>query len=165
MKLNRRAAALTVALISAACCQSANAQQKVTRFGAPTAAIAQGVWVGDTLYVSGLTPDRTNPNAPAGTAPTFGDTKTQTISVMNRIKATLESQGLGMGDVVKMMVFLVGDPAKENKMDFAGMMEGYTQFFGSKDQPNKPARSTVQVVSLVGAGQLVEIEVVAVKSK
>ena len=26
------------------------------------------------------------------------------------------------------------------------MMAGYSQFFGTKDQPNKPARTTMQVV-------------------
>jgi enamine deaminase RidA (YjgF/YER057c/UK114 family) len=50
-------------------------------------------------------------------------------------------------------------------MDFAGMMASYTQFFGTPAQPNKPARSTVQVAALVAAGALVEIDVVAVRSK
>ena len=68
-----------------------------------------------------------------------------------------------MGDVVMMRVYLAGDPAKGGKMDFAGMMEGYTQYFGTKDQPNKPARVTVQVASLVAPGMLAEIEVQAVK--
>ena len=64
-----------------------------------------------------------------------------------------------MSDVVKMQVFLVGDPGKDGKMDFKGFMEGYTQFFGTKEQPNVPARSTVQVAGLVAPGMLVEIEV------
>ena len=47
-----------------------------------------------------------------------------------------------MGDVVKMQVFLVGDPSKDGKMDFKGFMEGYTQFFGTKEQPNlQPGQS------------------------
>jgi enamine deaminase RidA (YjgF/YER057c/UK114 family) len=51
-------------------------------------------------------------------------------------------------------------------MDFAGMMAGYTQFFGTKDQPNKPARTTVQVVLPAGArGGLVEIDLVAMRPK
>jgi enamine deaminase RidA (YjgF/YER057c/UK114 family) len=62
-----------------------------------------------------------------------------------------------------MTVFLAGDPSKDGKMDFAGMMEGYKQFFGTAEQPNKPARSTVQVANLVGPGMMVEIEVVAAK--
>ena len=69
-----------------------------------------------------------------------------------------------MSDVVKMTIFMAGDPAKDNKMDFAGMMNGYKQFFGTADQPNKPSRSAVQVAALAAPGALVEIEVVAAKS-
>ena len=68
-----------------------------------------------------------------------------------------------MGDVVAMTVYLVGDPAKGGRMDFDGMMEAYSQFFGTKEQPNLPARSTVQIVGLVQAGMLVEIEVQVVR--
>lgn len=60
-------------------------------------------------------------------------------------------------------MFLVGDPAKEGKMDFAGFMEGYTQFFGTEEQPNLPARSVFQVAGLANPGYLVEIEVIAVR--
>lgn len=97
-------------------------------------------------------------------APTAeGDTKTQTVGALTEIKKALASQNLDMGDVVMMHVYLVGDPAKDGKMDFAGMMEGYKQFFGTKEQPNKPSRSTVQVSALAGPGYLVEIEVIAAK--
>jgi len=47
--------------------------------------------------------------------------------------------------------------------DFAGMMEGYTQFFGTVDQPNLPSRSAMQVAALANPGFLVEIEVAAVR--
>ena len=60
-------------------------------------------------------------------------------------------------------VFLVGDPAKGGKMDFAGMNSSWLKEFGTAAQPNKPARATVQVASLVGSTDLVEIEMVAVK--
>jgi enamine deaminase RidA (YjgF/YER057c/UK114 family) len=113
-----------------------------------------------TLYFhSGMTPAPLDPKAPAGTPEYWGDTKTQTLSVFARIKASLDKQGLTFGDVVAMTVFLVGDPAKGGKMDFEGMMAAYTQFFGTKAQPNLPARSTVQVAGLVAPGMLVEIEV------
>jgi enamine deaminase RidA (YjgF/YER057c/UK114 family) len=49
-------------------------------------------------------------------------------------------------------------------MDFAGFMKGYTQYFGTKDQPNKPARSAMQVAALALPGALVEIEVTAVST-
>jgi enamine deaminase RidA (YjgF/YER057c/UK114 family) len=68
-----------------------------------------------------------------------------------------------MGDIVKMQVFLVGDPGHGNTMDFAGFMKGYTQFFGTPEQPKLPSRSTVQVAALANPGFLVEIEVTAVR--
>jgi enamine deaminase RidA (YjgF/YER057c/UK114 family) len=45
------------------------------------------------------------------------------------------------------------------------MNAAYAEFFGTKDQPNKPARSAMQVAALAIAGALVEIEVIAVKPK
>ena len=60
-------------------------------------------------------------------------------------------------------VYLVADPAKGGKMDFAGMKEGYGQVFGTPSQPGRPARATVQVAGLVDEGQFVEIEAVAVR--
>jgi len=128
--------------------------------------IADGVWAGDTLYLSGQLASPVTPADEAkGTAAVYGDTKTQALSVLNKIQATLKAQGLDMKDVVKMTVFLAGDPDKGNKLDFPGLQASYTQFFGTKDQPNKPARSTVQVAALVAPWALIEIEVIAVKSK
>ena len=48
-------------------------------------------------------------------------------------------------------------------MDFDGFMAAYSQFFGTAEQPNLPARSTVQVAGLVQPGMLVEVEVQLVK--
>ena len=56
------------------------------------------------------------------------------------------------------------DPAMDNKLDFAGMNTAYAKFFGTPEQPNKPARSTVQVAALVAAGALLEVEVQAARS-
>jgi hypothetical protein len=59
-----------------------------------------------------------------------------------------------------------GDPATDGKIDFAGMTAGYTQFFGTKDQPNKPARTTLQMVLPASTrGALVEIDLIAVRPK
>ena len=116
-----------------------------------------------TVYLSGMVPTATNADAAKEIARVYGDTKTQTISVLNVIKAQLESIGLGMGDVVKMQVFLAGDPAKEGKMDFSGFMEAYSQFYGTAEQPNLPVRSTMQVAALVNPSFLVEIEVTAIR--
>lgn len=124
--------------------------------------IARAVEVpaGKTLYFhSGMTPAPLDAKAKPGTPEYWGDTKTQTLSVFARIKESLDKLGLTYGDVVAMTVYLVGDPAKEGKMDFEGMMAAYSQFFGTKEQPNLPARSTVQVAGLVSPGMLVEIEV------
>jgi len=117
----------------------------------------------DTVFVSGALPPVTNKDAPKGTVAAFGDTEAQTVGALTSIKATLARLGLGLGDVVKMTVYMVADPGKDNKLDFAGLMAGYTQFFGTADQPNKPARSAVQVAALVAPGALVEIEVIAAK--
>jgi enamine deaminase RidA (YjgF/YER057c/UK114 family) len=117
----------------------------------------------DTVFLSGALPPVINKDAPKGTAAAYGDMATQTVGVLTAIKATLARLGLGMGDIVKMTVFMLANPA-DNKLDFAGMMAGYTQFFGTKDQPNKPARSAVQVAALAVPGPLLEIEVIAAKS-
>lgn len=128
--------------------------------------IANGVWAGDTLYLSGQLASPITPADPAkGTPAVYGDTKAQAFSALTKIQALLKEQGLDMKDVVKMTVFLAGDPALGNKLDFAGLQASYTQFFGTKEQPNKPARSAMQVAALAAPWALVEIEVIAVKSK
>ena len=48
-------------------------------------------------------------------------------------------------------------------MDFEGFMKGYTQFFGTEDQPNLPTRSVFQVAGLANPDWFVEIEVTAVR--
>lgn len=117
-----------------------------------------------TVYLSGVVPRAIHPDdSPAGAAAGYGDTRTQTIDVLGSIQRQLESIGLGMSDVVKMQVYLVGDPDKGGRMDFSGFMEGYRQFFGTSKQPNLPARSTFQVAGLIDPGHLIEIEVAAVR--
>jgi enamine deaminase RidA (YjgF/YER057c/UK114 family) len=128
--------------------------------------IANGVWAGDTLYLSGQLASPMTPADPAkGTPAVYGDTQTQAMSALMKIQALLKEQGLDMKDVVKMTVFLAGDPAKGGKLDFAGLQASYTKFFGTAEQPNKPARSAVQVAALAAPWALLEIEVIAVRSK
>ena len=129
---------------------SGSAQVVVKHVQTEKAAIATGVWVGDTSYLSG---QLASPATPADAA-----------SVFAKIQAALQDQGLDMKDVVKMTVFLGPDP-KTSKLDFAGMQSEYVKFFGTKDQPNKPARSAFQVAALAAPWALLEIEVIAVKSK
>ena len=115
------------------------------------------------IFLSGAGPQLLDKSAPGETPAAYGDTKTQTVSTLNAIAASLKGMGLEMKDVVKMQAFVVGDPAHDGKIDFAGFMEGYKQFFGTKEQPNLPARSTVKVAGLVNPGWLIEIEVTAVR--
>ena len=115
------------------------------------------------VFLSGSVPGVSNPDAPKGSMEAYGDTEMQTVSVLNRIEENLKSLDLTMGDVMKMPVFLVGDPAMEGKMDFAGFMRGYKQFFGTEEQPNLPSRSAFQVAGLANPNYLVEIEVTAVR--
>jgi len=126
----------------------------------PIALAVQVPSTATTYYLSGQVPPVANKDADPASPQAYGDVKTQTVGVLNRIKGILEGLGLGMGDVVKMQVFLVHDARAP--MDFKGFMEGYTQFFGGS-QPNLPARTTVGVASLANPGFLVEIEVTAVK--
>jgi enamine deaminase RidA (YjgF/YER057c/UK114 family) len=130
--------------------------------GGSTFPIARAVEVpaGKTIiFHSGTTPAPLDPKAAPGTPEYWGDTKTQALSTFGRIKESLDQLGLGFKDVVAMTVYLVGDPAKGGRMDFEGFMAAYTQYFGTKEQPNLPARSTVQVAGLVAPGMLVEVEV------
>src|SRR5580700_1361580 len=144
---------------------SAKAQSNVRHIQDADRPIATGVWVGDTLYLSGQLASPVTPADPAkGTPADYGDTKAQAASVFAKIQAALKEQGLDMGNVVKMTVFLGPDP-KTGKLDFAGMQSEYVKFFGTKDQPNKPARSAFQVAALAAPWALLEIEVIAVKSK
>lgn len=138
----------------------------VKRIAPAGARFASAIWAGDTLYLAGQMASPVTPEAPGqGKPAVYGDTKTQTLSVLTKIQAVLKEQGLGMGDVVQMHVFMAGDPAKGGKLDFDGMNAAYDQFFGTPQQPNKPVRATVQVAALVQPWGLVEIEVVAVRSR
>jgi enamine deaminase RidA (YjgF/YER057c/UK114 family) len=163
MKMQR--VVMAAALMAVACAMQA---QVVVKHLQPNekSPIASGVWAGDTLYLSGQLASPVTPaDETKGTAAVYGDTKMQALSALNKIQALLKEQGLDMKDVVKMTVFLAGDPDNGNKLDFAGLQGAYTQFFGTKEQPNKPARSAMQVAALAAPWALIEIEVIAVKGK
>ena len=158
----RCATLLTPVLACAAC---AAEPQQIQRVGAPDSAILSSVSVpaGSRLVdVSGTVPDPVDPAAPAGSVQRVGDTATQTRSVLRKIERELAQHGLGLGDVVMMRVFLVAPPGQQ-RMDFAGMMTAYREFFGTAAQPVRPARSTMEVAGLVDPGWLVEIEVTAAR--
>ena len=151
------AACLTVSAAGASIAQTAPSPVSITRVGPPNFPISgitvvHGVGGVDIAYASGI------PGAASA-----GDTKAQTLQVLTKMTDVLKSQGFGLGDVVMMRVFLVGDPAMGGKMDFLGMNAAFGTFFGTATQPNKPSRTTVQIAALAAPGSLVEIEAQAVK--
>jgi enamine deaminase RidA (YjgF/YER057c/UK114 family) len=159
-------ATLAAALLSAGAAQAAPSD--VARaYAAPDSPIAVAVTIPagySTVYVSGTTAGVSDPSAPKGSVSAYGSTAVQTESAIKRIQAALQAQGLDLGDIVSMRVYLVGDPATGGVMDFKGMMAAYNQHFGTPNQPNRPSRTTVQVAALVLPGLLVEIETVAAKA-
>ena len=116
------------------------------------------------VFLSGTLADVAKPDAPAGSTERFGDTETQTASVLAKLGKELAASGLTLADVVKMNVFMVGDPAQGGAMDFAGLMKAYGKAFGEATQGKLPTRTTVQVAALPVPGALVEIEVVAARN-
>ena len=143
--------------------------QAVNRIGnTPQANILTGAIVApgaEILHLSGQLASPIDPSKPATSVEAFGDTKTQTVSIFNKIKGLLMAQGYTMSDIFKMTVFVTAAPGMDGKMDFAGFNAGYREFFGTAENPNKVARSTVQVAGLAGPYFLIEIEVTAAKVK
>ena len=105
---------------------------------------SHAVWAGDFLYCSGQLGIDPATGIPAG------GVASQTERAMENIKILLSSQGLGLADVVKSMVFLA------DMGDFKAFNEVYGKYFPSEP----PVRSCVGVAA-IPAGALVEIEVVA----
>ena len=146
---------------------SAGQSKEVRRLGpaeSPISASAEAPAGSRIAWVSGTVPDVADPIAPAGSVERYGDTATQTRSILRKIEAQLKQHDMGLGDIVMMRVFLVAPPGQA-RMDFAGMMIAYREFFGTAAQPSKPARSTLQAAGLVDPGWLVEIEATAAKAK
>jgi len=156
-----------LAACTAAAFLPAIASAEVTRLAGPAQSpILAGVTVpaGTTLVLlSGQVPPALDPTKAADAIDTYGDTRTQATGVFRKIEALLRQQGLGLKDVIKLTVFLVGDPKNGGTLDFKGFSEAYGQFFGTADQPNKVARSVVQVSALANPGFLVEIEATAAR--
>ena len=110
---------------------------------------SQAIQAGEFVYTSGqLGLD------PATGAFPEGGIKEQTRQSLSNVKAILEEAGLSMANAVKTTVFLA------NMDDFAEMNSVYAEFFSEP----YPARSAVAVKTLP-KNALVEIEVIAVKSK
>lgn len=167
MKVNiMKTAILTPMTLAVAMLAAPASAQDVIRHPIPNSnfPIARAVEIpGDAtvVYLSGAVPSVIDDTAEPGSAGAYGDTEAQTVSVLEAIEGTLADLDLTMADVFKMQVFLVAP--EEGGMDFAGFMDGYTQFFGTDEQPELPVRSVFEVAGLANPAWLVEIEVTAVR--
>ena len=106
---------------------------------------SQAIQAGNLLFLSGQIPID-----PATGEVVRGGIEQQTRQVLENIKGLLESQGLGMKDVVKVTIFL------KDMENFKPLNELYAAYFPS----SPPARSTVEVARLPRNVD-VEIEVIA----
>jgi enamine deaminase RidA (YjgF/YER057c/UK114 family) len=157
---------MVAALVAVTC--GIQAQVTVKRvYTTPNARIANVIWAGDTLYLSGMGANAITKADPVkGTPAVWGNTEEQSMEAFTAIQAALKEQGLTMGDIVEMQVFMAPDPANGNKLDFAGMNKAYAKFFGTPDQPNRPVRAAgMTLVQLGNPNSLVEIMTIAVRSK
>jgi enamine deaminase RidA (YjgF/YER057c/UK114 family) len=95
---------------------------------------------------------------------THTDTTSQTVGILKDLQAFLATQKLTMANVAMLRVYLGPDPAKDNKIDTPGMTAGYNQFFGTKEQPHIPARTTLQAsLPSAASGSLVEMDMIVVR--
>ena len=152
---------IAAAALAAMLLGTAAQAQPIERVYGPNAMspIAAGVSVPPgytTFYVSGALPQPVTPAA-NGQPANFGDMATQTRSVLNGLKATMDKMGIGFGDVVAAHVFL------SETADFAAMNKVWGEEFGTAAQPNKPARAAFRTYALVLPGADLEIEFIAAK--
>ena len=94
---------------------------------------SQAIQAGDLLFLSGQIPID-----PKTGELIMGDIRQQTQQVLENIKGILESQRIGMEDVVKVTIFL------KDMGNFSQVNEVYATYFPS----SPPARSTVEVAKL-----------------
>lgn len=133
--------------------------------GSPSSTISSSVGIPANaawVWTSGTAASPADRSQPAGSRARYGDTKTQAISALRNIESRLKARGLSMKDVVFLRVYVAPDPEKGGAADYQGFLAAYAQFFGTSENPVKPARSTVGVASLVIGDLLIEIEAFAV---
>jgi len=106
---------------------------------------SQAIQAGNFLFLSGQIP-----LDPKTGELVKGDIRQQTQQVLENIKGMLESQKLGMGDVVKVTIFL------RNIGKFNQVNEVYGTYFPS----SPPARSAIGVAALPRDADI-EIEAIA----
>ncbi len=138
---------------------------EIERFDRQDSSILKGVKVPagtDIYFASGIVANPKNAALPAGDPEKFGSTYEQSVSALKRIEEYLGEEGLSLKDVIAMKVYVAPDPANDNKPDFDGWFKAYAEFFNNEENPNKLARSTIGVYTLVNPDMLIEIEVRAV---
>ncbi len=108
---------------------------------------SQGVFIKDTLYVSGQIPF-----VPETMKLISDDVKEQTKQSLTNVLGIVEAAGLKKENIVRCTVFMT------NLEDFSYMNEVYEHFFGN----HKPARAAVEVRRLP-KDVLVEIDAIAIK--
>ena len=160
---------ILLAFFTFSCEDSANdshsLSSEVIRFDREGAPILKGVKVpagADMYFASGIVAYPKDDSKPAGDREKFGNTYEQSVSALKRIEEYLGEEGLGLKDVVAMKVYVAPDPLNNNKPDFEGWFKAYGEFFNNETNPNKVARSTIGVYTLVNPDMLVEVEVRAV---
>ena len=107
---------------------------------------SQAIQAGNLLFLSGQLPID-----PVSGELVKGDIREQTRRVLENLKGVLESQKLGMEDVVKVTIFL------KDMGNFSQVNEVYATYFPS----SPPARSTVEVARLARDADI-EIEAIAI---
>ncbi|GAB2785725.1 RidA family protein [Rhabdobacter roseus] len=138
--------------------------QSVEFYGSPSSIISSGAVIPEgkkMLWTSGITAGVADSSAQAGTAARFGDTKTQALNILGTLQKTLKEKGLTFREVLMLRVYVAPDKYT-GQYDYKGWNEAYSQFFGTKENPTKPIRSTIGVAGLVSADKFIEIELVAV---
>ncbi|NVK84984.1 MAG: hypothetical protein HWE21_11730 [Cytophagia bacterium] len=141
------------------------ASKEVIRFDREESSILKGVKVpaeADMYFASGIVAYPKDDTKPAGDRERFGNTYEQSMCALKRIEEYLGEEDLSLKDVVAMKVYVAPDPLNDNKPDFEGWFKAYGEFFSNEANPNKVARSTIGVYTLVNPDMLIEIEVRAV---
>lgn len=116
-----------------------------------------------TLYVSSLVPAVADPTAAKEARAYFGDMQVQTDGLLKRLKALLERRGYSLRDVVKVNVYLVGDPARGHQVDNEGFNAAYARHFGTAEVPTLPARTRITAAGLTNPAWLIALDVVAAR--
>jgi enamine deaminase RidA (YjgF/YER057c/UK114 family) len=133
---------------------------KVTFFGSSTSEISSSVAVPQSynrILFSGTVAPLLNKDGKT-TYERYGNTEKQAIGILEKLGADLKTKGLSLADVTFLRVYVAPDPNKGDAPDYQGWFDAYAQFFNTKENPVKTARSTVGVESLVSPDFLIEIE-------